>query len=223
MQYETLASNYDLIYSDKDYKSEVDYIISNIDEVSSIIDIGCGTGNHLMHYDSKLKLAGFDIEPEMLKVAKEKLPNITFYEDISHIPYRGYDLVTSMFNVVNHINSIEGLVSFFNNCYIWSNKYFVFDCWNGIAPYIDAPRSKTIKRDGNVYNIYSTLYPLEQEIELHTESNEYNNILKLRLWMIPTIKDILNLSGFKNIKVFKAFTQAQPLESDYKVIFICEV
>ena len=47
------ANMYDLFYKDKDYSAECHYVINLINKysespISSILDIGCGTGGHAL-------------------------------------------------------------------------------------------------------------------------------------------------------------------------------
>ena len=45
---------YDLMYHNKDYQKEADYIIALHKKIpQNILDIGCGTGNHLVHFFKK--------------------------------------------------------------------------------------------------------------------------------------------------------------------------
>ena len=71
---------YNLLYKDKDYDSEVDYIHKLISQNTklkkSILDLGCGTGIHAeMLYDKGYEIIGVDISNEMLDVAVESAKN----------------------------------------------------------------------------------------------------------------------------------------------------
>jgi len=62
---------YDLLYQDKDYIAEVDYIENLIKshsrEVKTILDLGCGTGKHdELLCDKGYTVHGVDISKEML-------------------------------------------------------------------------------------------------------------------------------------------------------------
>ena len=68
---------YDLLYSDKDYIREVDYIIKlikeNIDHSKTLLDMGCGTGKHAELLSNKdFIVHGIDISEDMLKIAKKR-------------------------------------------------------------------------------------------------------------------------------------------------------
>ncbi|MDY0327537.1 MAG: class I SAM-dependent methyltransferase, partial [Arcobacteraceae bacterium] len=57
---------YDLLYSDKDYIGEVEYVDSlikaNSNKVETLLDMGCGTGKHAeLFCDKGYKVHGIDL------------------------------------------------------------------------------------------------------------------------------------------------------------------
>lgn len=83
--YRQLAKHYDKIYSSKDYKSECDTIHFLIKEFKKskgkeMLDVACGTGNHIQYLKKYYNITGIDLDKEMLKVAKKKIPDIIFYQ-----------------------------------------------------------------------------------------------------------------------------------------------
>jgi SAM-dependent methyltransferase len=78
LTYTTLAKYYDLIYSQKDYQAEVDFILEVARKHKlkqhALLDVGCGTGSHLNLLSRHFPvLYGIDLNPEILDVAKKKL------------------------------------------------------------------------------------------------------------------------------------------------------
>ena len=72
------AQYYDLLNQQKDYKKEVDYIISLIDkytpETKNILDLGSGTGLHAIHLAKKgYNIHGVDQSQDMVSIANERL------------------------------------------------------------------------------------------------------------------------------------------------------
>lgn len=76
------AEIYDhLVYNNYKDDYEVGEIINKTSPTSSskILDIGCGTGNHVSTFVNKgYKAIGIDISPSMIEKAKEKYPNYNF-------------------------------------------------------------------------------------------------------------------------------------------------
>ena len=70
--YSKLAKYYDEIYSNKDYDRESEFVkqVLNKYNCKRILDVGCGTGNHLVRLvEYGFKCVGLDIHEEMLNIA----------------------------------------------------------------------------------------------------------------------------------------------------------
>ena len=76
IQFGSLYSQYyDLLYSDKDYEGEVDYVNTllreNSNNAKTLLDMGCGTGAHAEIFcDKGYKVHGIDLSEDMLKTAE---------------------------------------------------------------------------------------------------------------------------------------------------------
>ena len=82
--YKQLAKYYDKIYSSKDYKSECEKIHTLIKEYKKskgkeMLDVACGTGNHIQYLKKYYDITGIDLDKDMLKIAKKKFPGIKFH------------------------------------------------------------------------------------------------------------------------------------------------
>jgi len=68
------ADSYDLLYTDKDYKDECDMIEEVFTKyadgpIKSILDLGCGTGNHSIPLAQRgYEVTGVDISSDMLRI-----------------------------------------------------------------------------------------------------------------------------------------------------------
>ena len=69
---------YDIIYADKDYEKECDFleeIFRNYSKIipKTILDGGCGTGGHAIPLAERgYEVTGIDLSEEMINIAKEK-------------------------------------------------------------------------------------------------------------------------------------------------------
>ena len=99
MHFQDYANYYNLLYKDKDYKAEADYIHSLIQQSApqskSLIDLGCGTGNHAFEFEKLgYEVTGVDLSTQMVAIAninKEKNNStISFGEAI---PVNGFVIV----------------------------------------------------------------------------------------------------------------------------------
>lgn len=82
--YKQIAQFYDLLYSYKDYDREVSFLMSHCRqrENPAILDVACGTGNHLRVLRDRMpraRLTGLDLNQRMLDQAISKGINAQFF------------------------------------------------------------------------------------------------------------------------------------------------
>ena len=110
------AQLYDAIYrAFKDYAAEADAIATLVRAShpgsSTILDVGCGTGEHALHLRQRYGFAvdGLDRDAGLLAVAREKLPDARFFEgdmasfDVGH----RYDVVMCLFSSIGYLQTLE--------------------------------------------------------------------------------------------------------------------
>lgn len=156
---------YDLLYKDKNYKKETDYIIGLIKELKpktkEILNLGCGTGAHDRHLiRNGFNVTGLDISKDMITIAKTK--NLNKIKKDGKLDYHvmdirnfklpnKYDMVISLFHVMSYQNTNEDIRNTFNCVSNHLNKggIFIFDCWYGPGVLTDLPtrRIKIIEDD----------------------------------------------------------------------------
>jgi SAM-dependent methyltransferase len=152
------STYYDLLYRDKDYKSEVEYIHKlikeNSTEVSTLLDMGCGTGKHAeLLCDKGYIVHGIDLSEDMLKIAENRRKNkedkLTF--SLSNIQElnldKKFDVVVSLFHVMSYQNSNNELIKAFEAAkdHLKDGGIFIFDFWYGPAVLTDLPVTR-VKR-----------------------------------------------------------------------------
>lgn len=150
-QFDAYAAFYDLLYKDKDYAGEADYIHLLIEKYSSkkadeasLLDLACGTGKHLIELQKKgySSLSGSDISKSMIEIAKrnsesKSLP-LTFYNcsfQESHKINKAFDVIISMFSAMNYLTNYEDQSKTLRNIHslLKTDGLFIFDFWNGCA------------------------------------------------------------------------------------------
>jgi len=74
-------------YTDKyfelnDYQSQLDRFLSGLKrEQTEVLDLACGPGNvsaYLLQQRPKLRILGLDLAPEMIEIARQKVPDAVF-------------------------------------------------------------------------------------------------------------------------------------------------
>jgi SAM-dependent methyltransferase len=142
------ARYYDLMYKEKDYAAEGDFVHSMIQEYApqtrSILELGCGTGLHAAAMaEHGYRLCGIDRSPAMLDSAVRRLETLrpdlaerlSFSEgDIRTVRLKAtFDVVISLFHVMSYQTTNEDVLASFITARQHLNRggIFLFDCWFG--------------------------------------------------------------------------------------------
>lgn len=146
---------YNLLYADKDYQGEADFIHQLIDRyqpnTKSILELGCGTGIHAaLLADRGYEIHGVDLSSDMLSQAEAKHhANTTFsLGDARTVRLdRQFDTVLSLFHVVSYHTTNAELLAAFETAkvHLKPNGIFIFDVWYGPAVLNNRP-SVRVKR-----------------------------------------------------------------------------
>jgi SAM-dependent methyltransferase len=160
--FERYSAYYDLLYRDKDYSAEADYVVQTLRTVDSaavnLLEFGSGSGRH----GRLLAKRGFDVfgveRSESMVAAASKLTPGGFkagsgsFEcikgDIRTVQLnRVFDAVLSLFHVVSYQTSNSDVLQTFSNAARHSRPQglFLFDVWHGPAVLGERP-SVRVKR-----------------------------------------------------------------------------
>ncbi|MDN5006353.1 class I SAM-dependent DNA methyltransferase [Bradyrhizobium sp. GCM10027634] len=137
---------YDLLYRDKDYASEVDFVERRLRDHAvapgKMLDLGCGTGLHAIEFARRgWNVAGVDLSEEMVTRAKTRaaeagLPVPFRQGDACEIgPERDCDAVVSLFHVASYQRDLARLEALFRTAHaaLKPGGVFLFDYWYGGA------------------------------------------------------------------------------------------
>lgn len=188
------ANYYDLLYKDKNYTSECEMIKSILNKyskkkVGSILDLGCGTGNHSIILQSMgYKIVGVDISQTMLENAikkiDEKNSKLIKFEHGDIKTWRTketFDAVIMMFAVLGYQISNEDVVSALQNVrrHIKKGGIFIFDVWFGPSVVSQKPSTRTKKINTEAGKLTrkasSQLHITENTVTVHYETNLEKN------------------------------------------------
>jgi SAM-dependent methyltransferase len=111
------ARLYDAVYASiRDYPREAAELDRLIQErcpgARTLLDVACGTGAHLEHL-AGYEAEGLDLDPEMLAVARERLPKVAFHEGdmVDFDLGKRFDAVVCMFSSIGYVRSEDRLRS----------------------------------------------------------------------------------------------------------------
>lgn len=112
------ARLYDAIYLEKDYASEVKRLHEAIEhsivsDGKRLLDVACGTGQHLFFLQNHYQVEGLDINPEFISIAQKKLPDSTFHQgDMRNFALQSkYDVITCLFSSIGYVRDLDELHS----------------------------------------------------------------------------------------------------------------
>jgi ubiquinone/menaquinone biosynthesis C-methylase UbiE len=114
--YSKSAAWYDLIYSFKDYAGEADRVRSLLEgharrPLHRLLDVACGTGEHLRFLRQHFEVEGIDLNEAMLAIARTKLPGVALHHgDMLDFDLgRRFDAVVCLFSAVGYLRTTEEL------------------------------------------------------------------------------------------------------------------
>jgi SAM-dependent methyltransferase len=215
LMYNELAEFTNLLYSGKDYKKEIDFLVKLIKkrnlQTKYILEVACGAANHSKYLQTYgYKTVGVDLNEGMIKIARKNLPNTEFYvQDMKklELPMK-FDVILCLFNSINyaygynqlkqilkrfanHLN--DGGVIILDTFFIKENwKHERFDAKAFSFPKLDVARVNKIKLDGN-YVIVDQTYVIHE----NGKKKIMNNINKMFLFEINKLKESIKESGFE--------------------------
>jgi len=220
------AEYYDLLYKDKNYDAETDYVVSLLKkympEANSLADLGCGTGKHAVEFAKRgYKVTGVEMSESMLNIAKKNLSGAGIEEknvkyicgDISKIDTgEKYDAALALFHVIGYLTSNALLLQGIRNISRHLNKggLLIFDYWYGPAVLAQKPerRSKLLKGNGLALRrnaepelkVKENIVEVNYNIEVKADTGEIlllDEKHSMRYFFLPEIKLLLEQCGFK--------------------------
>jgi SAM-dependent methyltransferase len=189
------ARIYDAVYASiRDYPREAAELDGLIQKrrprARTLLDVACGTGAHLEHLTG-YEAEGLDLDPEMLAVARERLPNVRLHEgDMTDFDLgKRFDAVVCMFSSIGYVRTEEQLRSAITSMarHLEPDGVLVVEPW--LAPddwrdrhvgavFVDEPelkiaRMNVAQREGDVSIVdFEYLVATPDGIERFTEHHE---------------------------------------------------
>jgi len=220
------ARYYDILYRDKDYATEAEYVAGLIrrflPSAQSILELGSGTGIHANLLAKKgFSVHGIERSQEMLarslSLTDKTTPGngqLTFSPgDIRDIRLnRDFDAVIALFHVISYQTTNEDVTAAFETArhHLKSGGIFIFDVWYGPAVLTQRPevRIKRMADDKTEVTRLAepVLHPNENRVDVNynvfvrdlaTQAvSEFKETHAMRYFFKPEIVRWASLSGF---------------------------
>lgn len=226
---EGLAEIYDLIYKDKDYEGECDFVEAIFRNLSSksvrtILDGGCGSGGHTIPLAKRgYQVTGIDSSGFMLRHAKEKARKSNLRLDFQEMDLRRlnlnqrFDACLCLFSVMGYITQTGDILKSLKSIrrHLNEESLFVFDFWNGLAVLRILPsvRIKVVEDEGR--RVIRTAEP---------ELDAFNHLCRVHYhWLITQDNRITD--DFEETHIVRYFFPQEIThyleESGFEVLKIC--
>ena len=239
---------YNVLYKDKNYKAETDYVIDLIKqfnpEANSILNLGCGTGSHDFIFANKgFDITAVDLSYDMIDVANAKKKTnttIAFLQgDMRSIRLnKRVDVVLSLFHVMSYQTTNEDLSNAMQTAHSHLKKdgLFIFDCWYGPGVLTDRPsvRNKTFEDENYLVKRLSTpkMYANENCVDVIFDVNivdkktqqqfELNEVHKMRYLFLPEIIYFFNSNGFELLLSEEWLTKKELTYNSWNATFVAQ-
>ena len=249
LNFNSYAPFYDLLYRDKDYAAEAEYVArttrSAVPPARSLLEFGSGTGRH----GHLLAAMGFDVHgiersPEMVTLAqacgaRSPADAGSFTCEVGDICSadvgRTFDAVISLFHVMSYQTTNQALQAAFRTAasHLAPGGLFLFDVWHGPAVLSQGPSERVREVADERYWVRRTARP-----ELDTNSNTVNVVYHMECedrqsgqavrfseehlmrYLFPTEVDLLAEScELRRVRTEEFLTGASPSPSTWGVAY----
>lgn len=242
--FEKYSRYYDLLYLDKNYLKESQYVVDLVNEYSinskDLLDLGCGSGGHATFLSkSGFSITGVEKSRALIDIAiNKKINNFRIVEgDIIDFKInKKFDVALSLFHVISYITTTNDILKCFKNVYdhLKPGGIFIFDVWNTPGVYSEMPTVKIKKMadseievtriatpevlpNDNIVNVVFELFIKEKRSGLISNNVE---IHPMRHFSISEIDFFANSCGLKLMHFEEYLTKAIPEINTWGVCYV---
>ena len=247
--FDAYAASYDLLYRDKDYPGEAEYVRRLLKRFAPaalrILELGSGTGRHAcLLAQSGYSVHGVERSPGMLETAKKSLaaaPSLAVEYSLGDVRSvrlgRAFDAAISLFHVASYQVSNADLADYLQTAraHVETGGLFVFDAWYGPAVLTDRPVVRVKRVEGDEADLVRIAEPRwlpnENVVEVHYQLfvrekstgqvREIQELHRMRYVFLPELRGMLASSGWMLEHAEEWMTGRAPGEGTWGVCFIC--
>ena len=242
------SDSYDLLYEEKNYKGECDVLERIFQEyaetqITSILDLGCGTGNYTLRLAERgYEVCGVDISESMLEIAREKIQNTPasiqfFYSDIASIQLdRQFDAAIMMFAVLGYQHTNEQITKTLKNIstHLKAGSLLIFDVWYGPAVLSQKPQEKCRVIHSGKDTVIRVAHPELDTFHQFCDVRfniyrirdgepviETDEVHRMRFFFAQELSLILESTGFEVVRIgqFLDF-KCDPTDSSWNIVVV---
>jgi len=247
-KYNKYSNYYDILYEDKNYSKEVDFVEKFIKIMSPtakrILSLGCGTCNYeIIFAERGYDVTGLDMSRDMLEVAKKKILKEKLNGNIKLVNTNiqnfalpcEFDVSIALFNVLGYQTTDRQITSVLANVHksLKPGGIFMFDCWYLPAVLKNGPTNRLKEVSFNGYKIKrytkSTIDIdnnqiiikfLIEEYKRNKKARSFQELHKVRYWSLSEIENLLKNAGFRIVKTCEFMKEKQRISEKAWNMFV---
>lgn len=216
--FDNYAKYYDLLYHDKDYKIEAQYISDLIKHYGShtktIFEMGCGTGKHAKLLSEKgYDIFGIDLSQTMLDEAKKLKVNCEIGDVRTFRTERKFDTVISLFHILSYQTTDDDAASFFETAkeHLNKNGIIIFDIWYKDAVLAQLPEKRIKELENDEIKVKRFCIPEHIEDQSLVLVNYNIEIIDKKTSRVEVIKETHPMRYFSEDEI-KCFAKKYDIE-----------
>lgn len=224
------ATYYDQFYKNKNYEKEcllIDKLLKSYShhKVKSLLDLGCGTGNHAIPLAQKnYRVTGIDLSGEMLRIAEKKSRVVKSSKSLKFVKgdiksfslNEKFDGAIMMFAVLGYQLTNMSIMDTFRTIrnHLKIGGILIFDVWYGNAVLNEGPSTRvtTFRKNKNeviriakgeldlMNNVCKVEYQI-LEISSDKVINQVDETHLMRYFFPLEISLFAQIAGFKVLKI----------------------
>ena len=239
MPFNAYSRYYDLLYRDKDYAAEVDYIDRLLQRYDAtgpeLLEFGSGTGKHgRLLAQRGYRVTGIERSAAMVAQAVPVDGFACQVGDITTVQLgRTFDAVLALFHVISYQVTNQAVRAVFTRAaeHLSPGGLFIFDVWYSPAVYAQRPSVRVKRLEGNGLRVTRIAEP-----EIHPNENRvdvnysiFAEELKtgvvqtlyeshpMRHFSIPELDLLADIAGFERLAAEGFLSGEQPSEGTWGV------
>lgn len=239
------AQYYNLLYRDKDYAAETDFILAIFDKngrvPGTLLDLGCGTGRHGREMARRgVRVDGVDMSETMLAMGRAEqnrtdggtpAPNLHQGDARSVRLGVTFDAVTSLFHVMSYQNTEEDALALLRTAWVHLKPggLFLFDFWYGPCVLHLKPEHRSKIMEDDAVRVARTATPTlrlsENVVTVHYdidllrkgtgERAAFSEDHHMRYWFLPELRFLAGKAGFLPLADGGWMRETAPTENDW--------
>jgi SAM-dependent methyltransferase len=240
---------YDLLYKDKDYLAEVEYVCALLHKYTikgtckSILELGCGTGIHAELMSRRgLRVHGVELSQSMLDIALKRIADVegelcfALGDARNYRIEKKFDAVISLFHVLSYQTRQDDLRGMLKTAsdHLDDQGVLVFDFWYGPAVLWQRP-SLRVKRLENEHvsviriaepvlyeedNVVDVNYTIFAEDRLNGKIEKLVETHRMRYFFLAELDDELSRAGFARLMAEEWLSGALPSKKTWGVSIV---